>query len=259
MGASKTNRERPMDKRPLPNTLKEKYKPVKRYMTHIEPLDACFADPVTDELGLCVGSITVLTGQKGMGKSTLMLQMMDGLVGNNCLTLLATAEQSRGEVIGIQKRIGLKNGIHFIIDNKATAQDIGAYADALMDQYEGMQLVLGVDSLQVLTDGDRNHTYHAFRKIEEFAKRSKAICFLINHLRKDGQLGGSSYVEAMCSTVMEVKLAGDYGSDSRRILIGKNRQGRGFCQVDAVVKMEDKKGLVFTKDTIEIEEHEQEE
>jgi predicted ATP-dependent serine protease len=237
----------------LPNVLNESYIEKKRIAPGIPYLDDCFVSAESGKKGFEVGSVTIVTGEKGLGKSTLALQLLDGFTAAGCLTIMATNEQSKVDILGMLKRLSLKNGINIVLDSPTKAQEICMYAQMHRETLRTTsghkrQLVLVVDSLGNLEDGDRNHSKHAFEELRAFATRTKAIVLIVNHLTKVGAVSGSGKVTANSDTIIEVGLDGrlkgnDGVSAMRQIKIGKNRQGLGHAQLAA--SMDPRAGLNF--------------
>lgn len=226
----------------LPNILSERVKTEPRFATNIPLLDDCFTDWKSESSkGFIRSKKIIVTGEKGLGKTTFVQQMLDGLTGSGCMTFFATNEQSRNDIVTMGKRINLQHGINFVCDDLTTAADICAWVKENHEQYtddngKPYQIVLAIDSLGNLRDGDRNHSKYAFDTLRAFCDATGAILLLITHLTKTGDLSGSSSVEANCDTVIKVCLDGRRrGSDgisaARRVEIGKNRQGRGHVQI----------------------------
>ena len=113
----------------LPNILNEEVKTEKRFSANIPYLDDCFEDLESGKKGFTKGQITLVTGDKGLGKSTLLLQLLDGLTASGCFTILATNEQTKNDMILMARRIQLKAGINIVVDDKTKASEIVQWVD----------------------------------------------------------------------------------------------------------------------------------
>lgn len=216
-----------------PNILSLPYNPPKRLLSGIAALDECFQDRIGDDYGLPEGSNIILTGKPGLGKTTLIMYLLDGFTSSGCFTVFATNEQTQSAVIGLAKGIGLKNGVNVVLEDQFDTKKLIEQVDNLRSLYKPNQLILGVDSLQGLNLEQRNSTKRAWEDVEEFSKRTKTIIFLINHLRKDNVLAGAAAIKQRCDVVMEIARAG--GEGELELKIEKNRHGLAGISIDGIL------------------------
>lgn len=172
--------------------------------------------------GLVLGSVTLLGGDPGIGKSTMLLQAGDSL-SRVTSTLYVTGEESLRQVSLRARRLGVvgdslqllaETGIETIIEN---AQACGAR-------------VLIVDSIQTMhaanvesSPGSATQVREAAAALVRFAKSSGVSVFIIGHVTKEGVIAGPRILEHMVDTVLYFE--SDAGSRFRLIRAVKNRFG----------------------------------
>ena len=172
--------------------------------------------------GLVPGSVTLIGGDPGIGKSTLMLQAAAAL---NALgpVLYATGEESLKQVALRARRLGLEAATARLIAETGV-QDIVAAASALP------ALALIVDSIQTMRSDHVDAAPGAVSQLREctaelvrFAKQSGTAVLLVGHVTKEGQIAGPRVLEHMVDTVLYFE--SDTGSRYRVLRSVKNRFG----------------------------------
>jgi DNA repair protein RadA/Sms len=172
--------------------------------------------------GLVPGSVTLIGGDPGIGKSTLMLQAAAAL---NALgpVLYATGEESLKQVALRARRLGLEAATARLIAETGV-QDIVAAASALP------ALALIVDSIQTMRSDTVDAAPGAVSQLREctaelvrFAKQSGTAVLLVGHVTKEGQIAGPRVLEHMVDTVLYFE--SDTGSRYRVLRSVKNRFG----------------------------------
>jgi DNA repair protein RadA/Sms len=172
--------------------------------------------------GLVLGSVTLLGGDPGIGKSTLLLQAGDAL-SRATSTLYVTGEESlrqvslraqRLGVVGDTLRLLAETGIETIIEH---AQSSGAK-------------VLIIDSIQTMHDaavesspGSATQVRETAAALVRFAKSTGVSVLIIGHVTKEGVIAGPRILEHMVDTVLYFE--SDAGSRYRMIRAVKNRFG----------------------------------
>lgn len=172
--------------------------------------------------GLVDGSVVLVGGEPGVGKSTLLLQMAARVAGQGPV-LLASAEESPSQVALRASRLDLDSpGLHIIADSRVAAI-LGACVD------EQPRLLI-VDSIQTVTSDDAEGSAGGVVQVREsasqfieFAKRTGTIVALVGHVTKDGAIAGPKTLEHMVDVVMYLEGEGDGGLRLLRSL--KNRFG----------------------------------
>ncbi|MFA5627334.1 MAG: DNA repair protein RadA [Thiohalomonadaceae bacterium] len=172
--------------------------------------------------GLVPGSVVLLGGDPGIGKSTLLLQTMAALAAQ-LRTLYVTGEESPQQVSMRAQRLGLDSGTVRLF-TETRVEDILATA-----QQEKPQ-VLVVDSVQTVytellqsAPGSVAQVRESAAQLVRYAKHTGTALFLVGHVTKDGQLAGPRVLEHMVDTVLYFE--GDAGSRYRAIRAFKNRYG----------------------------------
>jgi DNA repair protein RadA/Sms len=172
--------------------------------------------------GLVLGSVTLIGGDPGIGKSTLMLQAAAAL---NALgpVLYATGEESLTQVALRARRLGLADATARLIAETGV-EDIVGVATALNAR------VLIVDSIQTMHSERIDSAPGAVSQLREctaelvrFAKASGTAVLLVGHVTKEGQIAGPRVLEHMVDTVLYFE--SDTGSRYRVLRSVKNRFG----------------------------------
>ena len=174
--------------------------------------------------GLVPGSVVLLAGEPGIGKSTLLLQLIGRLSISGLACLLASGEDSREQVAARACRIGL--------DGSSLSFAPGRELGALLASAEGVApAVLAVDSIQTLRDidvgtmaGGTSQVRGCADALVGFAKRTGTTVLLTGHVTKDGDLAGPRTLEHAVDVV--VTFEGDARSGQRVLVGGKNRFGQ---------------------------------
>jgi len=184
--------------------------------------------------GLVAGSVTLIGGDPGIGKSTLMLQAAAAL-NHSGPVLYATGEESLKQVALRARRLGLQNAAAGLIA-ETCVQDIVAAATALAAR------VLIIDSIQTMrcegieaAPGAVSQLRESAADLVRFAKSSGTAVLLVGHVTKDGQIAGPRVLEHMVDTVLYFE--SDTGSRYRVLRSVKNRFGAAneigvFAMVD---------------------------
>ncbi|HOD36622.1 MAG TPA: DNA repair protein RadA [Syntrophales bacterium] len=173
--------------------------------------------------GIVRGSAVLVGGDPGIGKSTLLLQVMQHLAARGLKVLYVSGEESarqikmRGERIGatsgnilILVEVDLENIIKYIRETKPAA----VVVDSVQTVYS---------SLLSSAPGSVGQVREASERLILFAKKTGIPVFLIGHVTKDGSIAGPKVLEHMVDTVLYFE--GDSGHSYRMIRGMKNRFG----------------------------------
>lgn len=173
--------------------------------------------------GLVRGSIVLIGGDPGIGKSTLLLQTVANLSATGTPCLYVTAEESAQQVALRGKRLGLK-----LADLKISTQN--RLEDVLATTQSEKPAVLVIDSIQTVYSDALQSAPGAVAQVREcaaqlvrYAKQSGTAVFLVGHVTKEGTLAGPRVLEHMVDGVLYFE--GDSGSRFRVIRAVKNRYG----------------------------------
>ena len=171
--------------------------------------------------GIVPGSITLLGGEPGIGKSTLLLQF--ALSSKSKIILYISGEESKKQIKMRADRIN-KNSKHCYILNETTT-------DNIFQQIEKVNAdILVVDSIQTMNTAHIESSTGSVSQIREctaefikFAKETSTAVFLIGHINKDGAIAGPKILEHMVDTVLQFE--GDRNHVYRILRTIKNRFG----------------------------------
>lgn len=170
--------------------------------------------------GIIHGMVTLLAGEPGIGKSTLLLQIADKLNGT---VLYIAGEESSLQIANRAQRLGIKGEIDVL---EETDVDAGLEQIGLIGQ---ISLII-VDSIQTLTTDDLTGTAGSVGQVREcasrivsFAKRTGTPVFIVGHVTKEGSIAGPRVLEHMVDTVLWFE--GERTNTLRIVRAVKNRFG----------------------------------
>lgn len=171
--------------------------------------------------GIVPGSIILVAGEPGIGKSTLFLQM--GLQLKNVIVLYISGEESDQQIKMRADRLGMQNESFYLLTERST-QTIFSEIKKLKPQ------LIIVDSIQTLestfidsSQGSVSQVRECAAEFQQFAKETKTPVFLIGHITKDGSIAGPKILEHMVDTVLQFE--GDRHYAYRILRTLKNRFG----------------------------------
>jgi DNA repair protein RadA/Sms len=186
-----------------------------RIKTQIGEIDRVFGG------GMVIGSLTLLGGEPGVGKSTFMGELIKSLPTKK--TLYVSGEESEQQVAGRMKRIG------------ATAESLGIICE---NKWEVIQEiiknekpeVLILDSIQTIYSEEIQSAPGAPSQVREVTfqimnevKAKNITCIVVGQITKDGGIAGPKMLEHMVDTVVYIE--GDKDSQIRMFRTTKNRFG----------------------------------
>ena len=189
-----------------------------RLPTGMAELDRALGD------GLTTGSVTLIGGDPGIGKSTLLLQVLL-VIGNNTdtKTLYVSGEESAQQISLRAQRLGLVPGkIRLLTENH-----LESILSLAIAEKPG---VIVIDSIQTMytellqsAPGSVAQVRESAAQLVRYAKQTGVTILLVGHVTKDGILAGPRVLEHMVDTVLYFE--GDRGSRFRIIRAVKNRYG----------------------------------
>ena len=172
--------------------------------------------------GLVTGSVVLLSGEPGIGKSTLLMQISDAL-GQNRKVLYVSGEESGGQLKLRAKRLGV-TGEHLYILTETNLEKILAEADEVKPD------VMILDSIQTIYSDRVNSTPGSVTQVRECAltfiskAKSEGISMLlVGHVNKEGGIAGPKVLEHMVDAVLYFE--GERQQAYRIIRAVKNRYG----------------------------------
>ncbi len=172
--------------------------------------------------GLVPGSVILIGGDPGIGKSTLLLQQLSSLSAGTKV-MYATGEESREQIALRARRLEITtNNLRVMAENR-----LESLLDAAHKEQPG---VLVVDSIQTLfseslsaAPGSVSQVRESAARLVRYAKQSGCCVILVGHVTKDGAIAGPRILEHMVDTVLYFE--GDSSSSFRLIRAIKNRFG----------------------------------
>ncbi len=187
----------------------------KRLTTGLKELDRTLGG------GLVDGSVVLIGGDPGIGKSTLILQALAAINQLNT-TLYVSGEESAEQVSERAIRLGIKEDILFISET---------HLEKILKLSKKVQpKVIVIDSIQTMvTDlsasapGSVSQVRDCAAQLTQYTKQTHTILIMIGHVTKGGALAGPRILEHMVDTVLYFE--GDAGGRYRIIRAVKNRYG----------------------------------
>ncbi|HUI44681.1 MAG TPA: DNA repair protein RadA [Nitrospirota bacterium] len=188
-----------------------------RFVTKIGELDRVLGG------GIVAGSVVLVGGDPGIGKSTLVLQMLKQVSSLRGKALYVSGEESPSQIKMRALRLGVK-GENLYVLAETQLEEILHAADGLQPQ------VLVVDSVQTVFTSELPSAPGSVGQVREvsgrlmlYAKRTGVPTFLIGHVTKDGAIAGPRVLEHIVDTVLYFE--GDKGHAFRVLRAVKNRFG----------------------------------
>ena len=173
--------------------------------------------------GIVEGSLTLLGGEPGVGKSTLLLQICSKLAQAGKTVLYISGEESARQIKLRAKRVGAGHeGLLVLAENAM---------DEIEDKLEktAPDLVI-VDSIQTMYRPEMASAPGSVSQVREcaslfmrYAKTNVCAIFLVGHVTKDGSIAGPRVLEHMVDVVLYFE--GDYQREYRLLRAVKNRYG----------------------------------
>ena len=171
--------------------------------------------------GIVPGSVTLLGGDPGIGKSTLLMQTAAELTKQGTV-LYVTGEESASQLKLRAERLGVGEDMLILAENDLSA--IESEVDRVKPAY------VMIDSIQTMYSADCSGTNGSISQIREatslitrMAKRTGAATFIVGHVTKDGAIAGPRILEHMVDTVLYFE--GDRQDSFRLLRSVKNRFG----------------------------------
>ncbi len=188
-----------------------------RYPTGFSSLDQVLGG------GIVPGSVILLAGDPGIGKSTLLLEIAARLCSNNLSTLYISAEESAKQVSIRARRLQL-NSSELLVDNQQNVVEI----QKQLQKQEAKFAV--IDSVQAIyhpelesAPGSVSQVREAAGALVNMAKSLGIASILVGHVTKDGTIAGPRVLEHMVDVVLQFE--GDQQRQIRTVRASKNRFG----------------------------------
>lgn len=159
--------------------------------------------------GLVPGSVTLIGGEPGIGKSTLLLQVLAGIATDD-VALYVTGEESAQQIRQRAERLGALRSKMYLAAETDLGQLLGHVAAVAPS-------VLVVDSIQTIGDphltsapGSVAQVRHCAHQLVQLAKSSGLVVILVGHVTKDGSLAGPRVLEHIVDTVISFEGEADH-------------------------------------------------
>jgi len=173
--------------------------------------------------GIVAGSLVLIGGAPGIGKSTLVAQVADKLSANNLKVLYVSGEESERQIKMRGERLGLSAENLFLLPE--------TNLEAILTETERMKPdIIIVDSIQTVFSPNIESAPGSVSQVREvagqfmmFAKGANVPVFLIGHVTKEGSIAGPKALEHIVDTVLYFE--GDRHHNHRIIRATKNRFG----------------------------------
>ncbi|MFA6436446.1 MAG: ATPase domain-containing protein, partial [Candidatus Gracilibacteria bacterium] len=192
---------------PIPTPLSETLTNVERTPTGIQEFDRVLGG------GLVNGSLLLLGGEPGIGKSTLTLELCEGISKSKSKILYISGEESVAQIALRAKRLGVRSE-KLLLVNETFLEPILA----LLDQQKPDFAI--IDSIQVMSTqnaegmaGGVTQVRACAEALMEHVKSKNMSLLIVSHVTKDGNLAGPKTLEHLVDTVLY--LEGDRYHDLR--------------------------------------------
>jgi DNA repair protein RadA/Sms len=173
--------------------------------------------------GVVIGSLVLIGGEPGIGKSTLLLQVSRDFADQEEKVLYVSGEESLEQIKLRGDRLGVRGGQLYLLA-ETNLERILAQAQKIMPQ------ILVLDSVQTIfssklasSPGTISQVREVANKVFRFAKSNQVSSFLIGHITKEGSLAGPKSLEHMVDVVLLFEGERDHSHRVLRAL--KNRFG----------------------------------
>lgn len=174
--------------------------------------------------GLVPGSVTLVAGEPGIGKSTLLLQALASVAAAGARAMLVSAEESKQQVRLRAERLGAVELPNLFVMSETALPAITAAAEELAPQ------LVVVDSVQTIFDpqlgsapGSVAQVRGCAQRLVELAKVRDIAVVLVGHVTKDGAIAGPRVLEHVVDTVLSFE--GDRHHALRLVRAKKHRFG----------------------------------
>lgn len=189
---------------------------IERIKTSIEEVDEVLGG------GIVPGSVILLAGQPGIGKSTMLMQIADA-IGVSSSVVYVSGEESSEQVAMRAKRLG-STGTKLTIASSNSTNDIAATISS--KQYD----LVVVDSIQTMTcqevssaPGTVSQITNSTHLLTAAAKQSGTAIVIVGHVTKEGSIAGPKLLEHMVDAVLNIE--GDRYGGFKVLRAVKNRYG----------------------------------
>jgi len=188
-----------------------------RIKTGIDEVDRVFGG------GIVEGSLTLIGGDPGIGKSTLLMQICDALAGKSGDVLYISGEESIGQIKMRANRLNVAGNSMYLV-SETNMSHIQSHVSKMKPKF------LVIDSIQTVYAEEVSSAPGSVSQVREctsvfmdLSKREGICIFLVGHVTKEGAIAGPRVLEHMVDTVLYFE--GDKHHTYRVIRAIKNRFG----------------------------------
>jgi len=188
-----------------------------RHQTNLKEFDRLIGG------GIVPGSLTLIGGEPGIGKSTIALQIANELTANGKIVLYISGEESLEQTSMRAKRLGITSD-HLLLLNELEVSEIIRHVTIIKPD------VLIIDSIQIVykheltsAPGSVSQVREAASTFMQLAKTTDIATILIGHVTKSGEIAGPKVLEHLVDTVLYFE--GDKQQNLRLLRVVKNRFG----------------------------------
>ena len=188
-----------------------------RLLTQIKEFDRVLGG------GVVPGTLVLIGGDPGIGKSTLMLQVLYGLAGSGYQSLYVSGEESIPQLRMRSKRLSTVSADMLVVSEVSLESVLAMLESTKPD-------VMVIDSIQTMYNSDLTSAPGSVSQVREAtvrlmlaAKKTGTPIFLVGHVTKDGAIAGPKLLEHMVDTVLYFE--GDRNHMFRILRTVKNRFG----------------------------------
>jgi DNA repair protein RadA/Sms len=188
-----------------------------RMLTHIEGIDLVFGG------GIVQGSVNLISGEPGMGKSTLLLQIA-AAISKDSQVLYVSGEESLHQIWMRAERLGLLKSDNLQV---ATTNSTDEIVNAINS---GQSKLVIIDSIQTIScqdvgssAGSISQVTNSSAMLASSAKQSNTAIIIVGHVTKEGNIAGPKLLEHIVDVVLS--LEGDQSGGLKLMRVSKNRFG----------------------------------
>lgn len=205
--------------------------------------------------GIVKGSIILVGGEPGIGKSTLILQLAVRL--NTCKILYVSGEESKSQIKMRYDRISSEPCDNVYLLNETDVDIIFEHAEKLDPD------ILIIDSIQTIYNknlessaGTISQVRECTARFQQYAKTTQTPVFLVGHITKDGTIAGPKVLEHIVDVVVMFEGERNYGYRMLRTV--KNRFGSAselgiyLMQQNGLVEVDNPSDILISKNTMNL-------